>query len=94
MTYLNQFDYVVIVVYFSILVGLGLYLKKMASASLEDYFIGGRKIPWWALVCTNFLGWKAPHFLLKIQKRMSELDHANKNEDPRWYAVRRNESNP
>ncbi|MFI4912359.1 MAG: sodium:solute symporter [Sedimentisphaeraceae bacterium JB056] len=49
MQYLNVFDYSVIGVYFSILVVLGLYLQKKASASIEDYFLGGRNIPWWAL---------------------------------------------
>ena len=49
MQYLNSLDYTVMIVYFCCLVGLGLYLKKMASASVEDYFIGGRKLPWWAL---------------------------------------------
>jgi len=47
--YLSWFDYVVIVAYFCTLVGLGLYLKRLASASIEDYFVGGRKLPWWAL---------------------------------------------
>lgn len=46
---LNYIDYTVIGVYFCFLVALGLYLKKRASASLEDYFLGGRKLPWWAL---------------------------------------------
>ncbi|MBE0534799.1 MAG: sodium:solute symporter [Phycisphaerae bacterium] len=46
---LNHVDYTVIGVYFCILVGLGLYLKRKASASLEDYFLGGRRLPWWAL---------------------------------------------
>ncbi|MCE5250543.1 sodium:solute symporter [bacterium] len=49
MKYLNTIDYTVILIYFSILLGLGLVLKKMASRSLEDYFLGGRKLPWWAL---------------------------------------------
>ena len=49
MRYLNGFDYGVIVVYFAILVSLGLYLKKKASSSMEDYFLGGRRLPWWAL---------------------------------------------
>ncbi len=49
MQYLNNFDYTVVIVYFVILVGLGLYLRKKASASLEDYFLGGRQLPWWAL---------------------------------------------
>ncbi len=46
---LNHLDYAVIGLYFCFLVGLGLYLKKKASASLEDYFLGGRQLPWWAL---------------------------------------------
>ncbi len=46
---MNYIDYTVIAVYLSFLVGLGLYLQKRASASLEDYFLGGRKLPWWAL---------------------------------------------
>ncbi len=49
MSYLGQGDYFVIIIYFLILIGLGLYLKKKASASMEDYFLGGRQLPWWAL---------------------------------------------
>ena len=49
MRFLNAVDYGVIVIYFSFLVALGLYLKTKASQSLEDYFLGGRKLPWWAL---------------------------------------------
>ena len=49
MTYLNSLDYLVIIVYFAFLVSLGLYLRKKASASLDDYFLGGRNLPWWAL---------------------------------------------
>jgi Na+/proline symporter len=49
MDYLHRGDYAVIIIYFLILVGIGLYLKKKASASMEDYFLGGRKLPWWAL---------------------------------------------
>ncbi len=57
MDYLNQLDYIVIFIYFSFLVGLGLYLKKMASASLEDYFLGGRKLPWWAMGISGMASW-------------------------------------
>jgi Na+/proline symporter len=49
LNYLSTFDYVVMGLYFAVLVGLGFYLEKRASASLEDYFIGGRRLPWWAL---------------------------------------------
>ncbi|MHB9071310.1 MAG: sodium:solute symporter family transporter [Sedimentisphaerales bacterium] len=57
MKYLNGFDYVVIAIYFSILVGISLYLKKRASASLEDYFLGGKKLPWWALGISGMASW-------------------------------------
>ena len=49
MNYLSTLDYSIIIVYFLCLVGLGVYLQKKASKSLEDYFLGGRKLPWWAL---------------------------------------------
>jgi len=47
--YLNLLDYSIIIIYLSILVVLGIFLKKLASRSLDDYFLGGRKLPWWAL---------------------------------------------
>lgn len=57
MNYLNNVDYTVIVIYFSILIGMGLYLQKKASASMEDYFIGGRSLPWWALGISGMASW-------------------------------------
>lgn len=47
--YLGTTDYAVMVCYFAFLVGLGLVLRRKASASVEDYFLGGRQLPWWAL---------------------------------------------
>ncbi|MBP8131512.1 MAG: sodium:solute symporter [Candidatus Hydrogenedentes bacterium] len=46
---LNGVDYAFIGAYFAALVVLGLALERLASKSLEDYFIGGRRLPWWAL---------------------------------------------
>jgi len=57
LSYLSAFDYTVIIVYFGILVGLGFYLRKKASGSVEDYFIGGRRIPWWALGISGMASW-------------------------------------
>ena len=31
------------------LISLGLYLRKRASSTLEDYLIGSRSLPWWML---------------------------------------------
>lgn len=47
--YLNPLDYAVIGIYVGGLVALGLYLKKKASSSLENYLVGGRTLPWWML---------------------------------------------
>ena len=49
MSYLQPYDYAIIAVYLLVLVGVGFYLKNRASASLEDYIVGGRKMPWWML---------------------------------------------
>lgn len=47
--YFGTLDYLFMGLYALILVGLGLYLKGRASESLEDYIIGGKKVPWWAM---------------------------------------------
>ena len=57
MKYLNVLDYSIIVIYFAFLIALGLYLKKKASASMEDYFLGGRTLPWWALGISGMAAW-------------------------------------
>jgi Na+/proline symporter len=46
---LGTVDYAVIGIYFFLILSLGLYLSRRASASLEDYFLGGRRLPWWVL---------------------------------------------
>jgi SSS family solute:Na+ symporter len=47
--YFGIIDYVFMGIYVVVLVGLGIYLKGKASESIEDYIIGGHKIPWWAM---------------------------------------------
>lgn len=51
---LTPVDYILFVGYFIILMGIGIYLQKKASGSIEDYFIGGRKIPGWLLGVAGF----------------------------------------
>jgi Na+/proline symporter len=50
-------DYSVIFAYFVILIGIGAYFRKKAAASLEDYFLAGRKMPWWALGLSQMTFW-------------------------------------
>jgi len=45
----TTFDYGLICSYVVVIVGIGFYLSRRASDSVEDYFIGGRKMPWWLL---------------------------------------------
>ncbi|PCI67342.1 MAG: sodium:proline symporter, partial [Gammaproteobacteria bacterium] len=58
MSYLNNLDYSIILIYLVIIFFLGIYFTKKASNSVEDFFIGGRSMPWWLLgvsmAATNF----------------------------------------
>ncbi|OHB49951.1 MAG: sodium:solute symporter, partial [Planctomycetes bacterium GWF2_41_51] len=57
MKYLNYVDYGIILGYLLVLLAIGQFLKKRASASMEDYFLGGRKMPWWALGMSSMAAW-------------------------------------
>ena len=46
-----------IVGYFLILLAIGVILKKRAAKSLDNYFLGGRRLPWWALGVTGMAAW-------------------------------------
>ena len=54
---LNVFDYTAIGIYFLILIAFGFILSRRAAKSLEDYFLGGRKLPWWALGMSGTASW-------------------------------------
>lgn len=54
---LTSFDYTVIIVYSLILIFLGVILAKKAAGGLEDYFLGGRKLPWYFLGCSGMASW-------------------------------------
>jgi SSS family solute:Na+ symporter len=46
---LHWLDYVVILSYLLGCVGLGFWLERKASKSMDAYFLGDRNMPWWAL---------------------------------------------
>jgi len=58
MAHLHAFDYIVFAVYVAVTIGLGLYFRRRASSSTEQYFLSGRSLPWWVLgtsmVATTF----------------------------------------
>lgn len=57
MRFLRTGDYAVILAYFAILVVIGAIFRKRAAASVEDYFLAGRKMPWWALGLSQMTFW-------------------------------------
>ena len=51
-------DITVIALYFAVSFAIGIYYAKRAGASTEEFFLSGRKLPWWiagtAMVATTF----------------------------------------
>lgn len=46
---LHVADIIIIVGYFLFALGLGFALRKKAAQGLEEYFLGGKSVPWWVL---------------------------------------------
>ncbi len=46
---MHPVDYSIVVVYLISMVAIGFILQKRASAGIDSFFLGDRKIPWWAL---------------------------------------------
>ena len=46
---MGTIDLIIIVVYLSAIVVVGLVMQKKASAGIDSYFLGNRNLPWWAL---------------------------------------------
>lgn len=44
---MRTLDWLVVTVYLVLTLAIGLWLSRRASRSLEDFFVGGRTIPWW-----------------------------------------------
>lgn len=55
---LNSADWVIILAYFVLSLGIGLYASRRAGQNLTEYFLSGRNMPWWLLgvsmVATTF----------------------------------------
>ena len=49
MQQLDTIDYVLVAAYFVVLIGIGVALRRLASQSMESYFLAGNKLPWWML---------------------------------------------
>ncbi|WP_428387331.1 sodium:solute symporter family transporter [Mucisphaera sp.] len=46
---MHTIDYLIVAAYLLILITKSLFLAKRAAAGASDYFLAGRKMPWWAL---------------------------------------------
>lgn len=44
-------DALVLAAYFAAIMGIGLYSSR-GQSSLQDYALGGRSIPWWAVLAS------------------------------------------
>lgn len=55
---MTAIDIAIIAAYFAVTVSIGILLSKRAGAGSEDFFLSGRKLPWWiagtTMVATTF----------------------------------------
>jgi len=58
MVSLSTLDYVLIVVFFTITLSIGIYVSKKSGKNTSEFFLSGRTMPWWLLgvsmVATTF----------------------------------------
>lgn len=50
---LSALDIAVVVLYLAAIVTIGLAVKRRAARGLESYFLGERRLPWWALAMSG-----------------------------------------
>jgi SSS family solute:Na+ symporter len=55
---LSPLDWIVVLIYFFISLGIGLYYRRRATKSVSDFFVSGRNVTWWlagtSMVATTF----------------------------------------
>ena len=55
---LSFLDWLIISLYLIFTMGVGVYFSKRASSSTQEYFLGGRTLPWWlvgtSMIATTF----------------------------------------
>ena len=57
MRHLSPIDLTIIVGYFVVTLSVGLAMSRRASSSLNDYFLGGRSLPWYLLGIAGMTNW-------------------------------------
>ena len=46
---LQPIDWAIIAIFFAVVVGIGIVASRFAGKSSENFFLGGRTMPWWLL---------------------------------------------
>ncbi|MDC1316296.1 Na+:solute symporter, partial [bacterium] len=58
MVALSTLDFVIILLFFTITLSIGIYVSKKSGKSSSEFFLSGRTMPWWLLgvsmVATTF----------------------------------------
>ncbi len=57
MNTLNTLDISIIIIYLVITMGVGLWMTRVASKSLDHYYLGGRSLPWYLLGMAGMAMW-------------------------------------
>lgn len=50
---LSLVDQLIVVAYLATIMGIGLAMKRRAAKGMASYFLGGRRLPWWALAMSG-----------------------------------------
>ena len=77
---LTGLDWSFIIGFFVVAIGIGIYTSKSAGKSEEDFFLGGRSMPWWLLgfsmVATTF-STDTPNFVTDIIRKVNRIRKEN-----------------
>src|SRR3982751_3507104 len=50
---LSGLDQIIVVLYLAAIMSIGIAMKRRASRGMSSYFLGGRRLPWWALAMSG-----------------------------------------
>ncbi|MGI8810924.1 MAG: sodium:solute symporter family transporter [Pyrinomonadaceae bacterium] len=50
---LSTIDQVIVVLYLACIMSIGFAMKRKAAKGMSSYFLGGRRLPWWALAMSG-----------------------------------------
>lgn len=50
---LSLTDQLIVVAYLACIIGIGFAMKRRAAKGVSSYFLGGRRLPWWALAMSG-----------------------------------------